>query len=177
MELTVGFETRSAAFSIAKDPRLATSPDDYAKQFALLKELYDKLSTLNGAVNRIRLVRRQLFALTELLGDHHDALVAAAKSACERLTAIESVLIDIRRESPRDTLRHPAGLNDTLIDMINTAAIADMAPTVSAVAVSQETMTRVDAQIANLDVLLNTDIVIINRMAAESSIAHIQVVI
>jgi hypothetical protein len=127
VELTAGFETRSAAFSIVKDPRLATSPDDYAKQFALLKELYDKLSTLNGAVNHIRLVRRQLFALTELLGDHHDALVAAAKSACERLTAIESVLIDIRRESPRDTLRHPAGLNDTLIDMINTAAIADMA--------------------------------------------------
>ena len=87
VELTVGFETQSTAFSIVKDPRLATSPDDYAKQFALLKELYDKLSTLNGAVNRIRLVRRQLLALTELLGDHHDALVAAAKAACERLTA------------------------------------------------------------------------------------------
>ena len=38
-------------------------------------------------------------------------------------------------------------------------------------------MARVDAQIANLDVLLNTDIVNINRMAAESSIAHVQAVI
>jgi hypothetical protein len=105
------------------------------------------------------------------------AHMTAAKSACEHLTAIESALIDIRRESPRDTLRHPAGLNDTLIDMINTAAIADMAPTESTVVVSQETIARVDAQIANLDVLLNTDIVNINRMAAESSIAHIQTVI
>ena len=61
--------------------------------------------------------------------------------------------------------------------MINTAAIADMAPTESTVAVSQETIARVDAQIANLDVLLNTDIVNINRMAAESSIVHIQTVI
>ena len=61
--------------------------------------------------------------------------------------------------------------------MINTVAIADMAPTEPTVAVSQETMARVDAQIANLDVLLNTDIVGINRMAAESSIAHVQVVI
>jgi hypothetical protein len=38
-------------------------------------------------------------------------------------------------------------------------------------------MARVDAQIANLDVLLNTDIVNINRMATKSSIAHIQTVI
>ena len=90
VELSVGLETQSTVFSILKDPRLATSPDDYAKQFALLKQLYDKLSTLNGTVNRIRLVRRQLLALTELLGDDHAALVAAAKAACERLTEIES---------------------------------------------------------------------------------------
>jgi photosystem II stability/assembly factor-like uncharacterized protein len=173
--LAVGSDTQSVTFSIVKDPRLATSPDDYARQFALLKELYDKLSTLNGAVNSIRLVRRQLLALAEVLGDHHVALVAATKAACERLTEIESVLIDIRRESPRDVLRHPAGLNDTLIDMINTAAIADMAPTVPAISVSQETMARVDVQIAKLDVLLTTDIVNINLMAAESSIAHVQI--
>jgi hypothetical protein len=177
VEFTVGPETQSTAFSIAKDPRLNTSQDDYAKQFALLTELYDKLSTLNEAVNRIRLVRRQSLALTELLGDHHNTLMAAAKAVCERLTAIESVLIDIRRESPRDTLRHPAGLNDTLIDMINTAAIADAAPTEATVAVSQETMARVDGQIGELNALLTTDIVNINRMAAESSIAHVRAVI
>ena len=60
--------------------------------------------------------------------------------------------------------------------MINTAAIADMAPTEPTVAVLQETMARVDAQIAKLDVLVTTDIVNINRMAAESSVMHIQAV-
>ena len=67
------------------------------------------------------------------------------------MTAIESVLVDVNRETPRDILRHPAGLNDTLVDMISTAAMADMAPTSPADAVSRETMARVDAEIAKLD--------------------------
>ena len=92
---------------------------------------------------------------------------------CERLTAIEGVLVDVNRESPRDMLRHPAGLNDTLVDLINTVAIADMAPTAPADAVSRETMARVDAEIAKLDALLAGDIADINRTAAERSIAHV----
>ena len=173
VELTVGSETQAAEFSIVKDPRLPTSPEDYASQFALLKQLNDKLSALNGAVNRIRRVNRQLRALAEQVGDHHADLAEKAKSAGQILGAIESVLVDVNRESPRDTLRHPAGLNDTLVDLINTVAIADTAPTTQADAVSREIMAHVDAEIAKLDTLLASDIADINRMAAERSIAHV----
>jgi photosystem II stability/assembly factor-like uncharacterized protein len=172
-ELKVGSDTRTTSFSIVKDPRVPTSPEGYASQFALLKQLYDKLSSLNEAVNRIRRVRSQLAALTELAGAHHSDILDAAKSVTERLTAIESVLIDVKRESPRDTLRHVAGLNDTLVDLISTVAIADMAPTVPAETVSRQIMARVDAEIAKLDALMATDIPRINSMTAERSIAHI----
>ena len=174
LEFTAGSKTGFVDFSIARDPRLATAPDDYATQFALLKELYDKVSALNGAVNRIRPVRRQLLALTELVGGRDAGLTAAARAVCERLLAIEGVLVDVRRESPRDVLRNPAGLSDTLVDMINTAAIADTAPTASTIAVSRETMARVDAEIAKLDALMVQDIAEVNRLAAERSVAHIQ---
>ena len=173
VELTVGSETQAADFSIVKDPRLPTSPEDYASQFALLKQLNDKLSALNGAVNRVRRVNRQLRALAEQVSDHHADLADKAKSAGESLTAIESVLVDVNRESPRDTLRHPAGLNDTLVDLINTVAIADTAPTAQADAVSREIMAHVDAEIAKLDALLASDIADINRTAAERSIGHV----
>jgi hypothetical protein len=113
--------------------------------------------------------------LADRLGDGHAELRAAIQSTSERLTAIEGVLIDVRRESPRDVLRHPAGLNDTLLDMINTASIADTAPTASTVAVSRETMARVDAEIARLGVLLSSDIADLNRMASASGLAYIQV--
>ncbi len=78
--------------------------------------------------------------------------------------------MDVYRESARDTLRNPAGLNDTLIDLINTVAISDNAPTASAAAVSRELMTRVDAEIAKLDALVGTELAEINRRAAERAI-------
>ena len=173
VELMVGSERHAASFRIVKDPRLSTLQEDYAKQFALLRELYDKLSTLNGAVNRIRRLKRQLGTLAERLDDRHVDLAGMVKLATESLTAIEGVLIDVNRESPRDVLRNPAGLNDTLVDMISTASMADMAPTAQAEAVSRETMARVDAEIARLDALLAGGVADINRTASEFSIAHV----
>lgn len=171
--LSAGGTTQSTALTVVKDIRLATSPDEYAQQFALLKELHDKLSALNGAVNRIRRARRALRALAEQVAGEHGDLADSARSAAEQLTAIERVLVDVDRESPRDVLRHPAGLNDTLIDLINTSAIADMAPTEQATAVSREIMGKVDDQLAKLQDLLARRIAEINRTAADRGVPHI----
>jgi photosystem II stability/assembly factor-like uncharacterized protein len=173
VELTIGSESHAASFMIVKDPRLSTTPDDYARQFALLQQLYDKLSTLNGSVNRIRRIKRQLGILAERLDERHAELAGKVTSAVERMTAIEAVLVDVNRETPRDILRHPAGLNDTLVDMISTASMADMAPTSSAEAVSRETMTRVDAEIAKLDAMIGGELANVNRMDAEWALAHV----
>jgi photosystem II stability/assembly factor-like uncharacterized protein len=173
VDLTIGSESHAASFTIVKDPRLSTTPDDYARQFALLRQLYDKLSTLNESVNRIRRIKRQLGILAERLDERHAELAGKVTSAVARLTAIEAVLVDVNRETPRDILRHPAGLNDTLVDMISTASMADMAPTSPAEAVSRETMARVDAEIANLDALIGGELANINELAAKSSLAHV----
>ena len=173
VELTVGAEVCTADLLITKDPRLATTQTGYEKQFALLKELNDKTSALNGAVNRIRRLNRQLRALAEQHGNSHADLADKARAATAALSAIERVLVDVDRESPRDVLRHPAGLNDTLVDLTNMVAIADMAPTAQADAVSREIMAQVDAQIARLDAILSGDVTEINRTAAERSIAHV----
>jgi hypothetical protein len=109
----------------------------------------------------------------EQVGDTHADIAEKSKSTIESLSAIERTLVDVDRESPRDTLRHPAGLSDTLVDLINTAGIADMAPTASAEAVSREIMASVDAQRAGLDALLTSDIPDINKRAKDRSIAHV----
>ena len=43
-----------------KDPRLATTPEEYAKQLTLALQIRDKLSETNAGVIRIREVRKQL---------------------------------------------------------------------------------------------------------------------
>jgi len=166
MALTVGSETQSAQFTIIRDPRLSTTAEGYARQFALLKELTDSLSKLNAAVNRIRRIKHQVEALLDRLAGSHAELVSAATSLRERLEAIEGMLVDVHRASPRDVLRNPAGLNDTLVDLINTVAISDTAPTSQADAVSRGIMGQVEAELAKLDALVAADLGDINRLAA-----------
>jgi photosystem II stability/assembly factor-like uncharacterized protein len=173
VELAAGSETLTADFTILRDPRLGGSPDGYAHQFSLLKELHDALSKLNGTVNRIRRVKRQLGALADWLGDKHPDLVAKSKTVSEHLSAIEAVLVDVKRESPRDALRNPAGLNDTLVDLINTVTISDKPPTAQADAVSRTLMTSLEAEIEKFETLVKADVAEVNKIAADRSVAHI----
>lgn len=164
---------QSADFEVVRDPRLATTPEAYAEQFGLLRELIDTLSALNVAVNRIRLTKRQLADLRGRSGTGLEALHERAGGLIERLTAIEAVLVDVKRESPRDVLRHPAGLNDTLVDLINTAAIADAAPPQQAREVSEEIAGRVRGLIAEFDALIAGEVAELNTALGAAGVAHI----
>ena len=173
VELAVGSTKASANFKIARDPRLATPLDGHQKQFDLLREITQSLSLLNQSVNRIRRLRRQLDALTEAAGEAHTDFRERAKRASASLQAIERVLVDVDRESSRDILRHPAGLDDTLADLINNVAVSDTAPTASAEAVAREVMAKVAVEFAKLEALLHGDIAAINTLAAERRLAHV----
>ncbi len=169
VEMNVASQTLSADFVIIKDPRFSATPQDYAKQFALVKELTDKLSALNGAVNRIRRMKNLLKALADVQPE----LAERTKVASEKLTTIEAVLVDIKKQSPRDVLRSPAGLNDTLVDLINTCTLADASPTVQAGEVSHEVMAKVDEELAKLDGLVAGEIAAINKTATEQGVAYV----
>jgi hypothetical protein len=173
VELAVGSTKASTEFKIAGNPLITTPVEGQRRQFELIRELTQSLSSLNQSVNRIRRLRRQLDGLAESAGKEHADLGDKAKRAGARLHAIEAVLVDVDRESPRDVLRHPAGLDDTLIDLINTAAISDTAPTASTDAVSRELMAKVADAIAKLEALLRGDIAAINTAAAEHRLAHV----
>jgi hypothetical protein len=97
VELTVGAEKLSARFSVEKDPRLATTQEDYRRQFELWSRLSDSLKRVNEAVDRIRRLKRQLALVGGDLADKADP-------ANEALSAIEGVLVDVHRQSDRDVL-------------------------------------------------------------------------
>jgi hypothetical protein len=86
------------------------------------------------------------------------------------LEAIEGVLVDIHRESSRDVLRHRAGLNDTLSDLISVVSIADEPPTQQAREVSAEAMAKVNAELARLDALVGGEIAALDAALRQASI-------
>ncbi|MFI5002675.1 MAG: WD40/YVTN/BNR-like repeat-containing protein, partial [Reyranellales bacterium] len=173
VELGIGGKTQSANLSVVKDPRLGTTTADYAAQFALHMELVSCLSKLKEAVNRLRAMKRQLGEAAQRAGKAERALRNRAVAIGEKLSAIESIMVDPKRKSARDVLRHPAGLNDTILDMIAMTTIADAAPTTQTRAVSTETMAKVDTQIAKLDALVKGDIAQFNKVLAKARVGYI----
>ena len=169
--LEAGGATQVEGFTITKDPRLSVGQDAFEQQFALLQELMGCLGRLNAAVNRIRRLRQQLALLAGRFGEQHRDLGESMEALSGQLVAIEGKLVDIHRVSARDTLRNPAGLNDTLIDLINVVAIADIAPTRPAREVSRETIARVEAQLGELDAVIGKDVAQINELAKTHAIA------
>jgi hypothetical protein len=165
VEMSMGSETMTADVSVVKDPRLSTRPEGYREQFELVRELTASLGKVNATVNRIRRLKHRLSVLAGGSGEGEHDLAAEAKAVAAKLTAVEAVLVDVHRESDRDVLRNPAGLNDALVALISTVSVADTAPTKQAAAVSTEIMARVDAEIGKFERLAATEVAAVNRLA------------
>jgi hypothetical protein len=171
VEMSLGSQAMTAAFTVVKDPRLSTTPEDYSQQFELVQELTASLGKVDATVNRIRRLKHRLSVLTGGSEDDKQDVATKAKAVAEKLTALEAILVDIHRESDRDVLRNPAGLNDTLLALISTVSVSDTAPTKSAAAVARETMARVDGEIGKLERLAATEVAAVNRSVIEREVA------
>ena len=175
VELSVGEKgkAQSAKFTVVKDPRLPTTGAEYAAQFNLHRDLVASLSKLKQAVNRLRQVKRQLGETAQHLGKGERALKNRSAAITQKLAAIESVMVDPQRKSVRDVLRNPAGLNDTLFDMVAMATTADRPPTSQTTAVSREVMAKVDSGIARFEALVEGDIAQFNAALAKARVRHV----
>jgi hypothetical protein len=170
VEMSLGSETMAAELPVVKDPRLSTTPEAYRAQFELLRELTASLGKVHATVNHIRRLKQRLAVLAAGSETGTRDLVAPAAAVVERLSAAETVLVDVHRESDRDVLRNPAGLNDTLMDLINTVSLADAAPTKQAATVSKDVMARVDVEIGKVERLIATEVAAVNRLALELAV-------
>ena len=173
VDLAVGDKIQSATFAVEKDPRLGTTTADYAAQFALHKELVGSLSKLKQALNRLRRMKRQLGDVAERAAKSERALRNRAVAAGQKLSAIERIMVDPERKSVRDVLRNPAGLNDTLFDMIAMTTTADAAPTSQTKAVSREVMDKVDGEIARFEALVKGEIADLNAKLTKARVDQV----
>ena len=166
---------QSTSLEIRKDPRVETTQAEFDEQFALAQSLTGKLSSVRSSVNQIRRLKNQLRELSNRLPKKRRTLVTQANKIVTRLEAIEGALVNVHRETPRDVLRHTAGLDDTLGDLIAVVAIADFAPTDQAKDVAKQTVGQVEKQIARLDKLISGPIAALNEKIAVAGISTIGV--
>jgi len=163
--LDVDGTVKEHELKVISDPRIEVSEEDFSLQHDLYESVASKLSDLNIAVNRIRLMKQQLQNMHKIIPDESgkvDILV-------EQLGKIEGRLIDTKRETPRDVLRHAAGFDDTLINLLWVIKIADTKPPSQTKEVTDDVFLKVDSVLTELDDLISKDIADFNVLIAKAS--------
>jgi len=172
VKLTVDGKTMTQSFEIKKDPRLETTPADFAKQLDLLLKIRDKFSETSDAILRIRDVRKQIDDITNRLKDQTGgkAIAEAGKSLKAKITAIEEELYQTKNQSSQDPLNYPIRLNNKLAALTGVVGGSDAAPTDQAIAVYDDLVGRINVELKKLDDTLKTDLPAFNKLVREQDI-------
>ena len=190
VRLTVGDQTQTATFNVAKDPRVEVSQRDLEAQRDFLLQLRDKLTETHEGILMLRDIRAQAEGWEKRLGGkqaagsssptqqaadsapstQHAALVEAAKALREKAKAIEDTLIEEKADSP---LQPPIRLNAKLATLAGFVNCADVAPSQQAQEVYKEIASQIDKQLRQVDDLMEADLGAFNRQIREAGIAAI----
>ncbi|HYM62044.1 MAG TPA: glycosyl hydrolase [Thermoanaerobaculia bacterium] len=193
--LTVGDQTFTAPFDVKQEPRTSATAADLKAQFELGLSVYNKLSEVNGQIARIREVRKSLTEIkkraeSKETPDGRDAkakpekspnearkanpVVEAANALDKKMTEIEETLYQTKNHSSQDPLNYPIRLNDKLAGVGDSAATGFNAPTAQQIAVRDELVTQIDAQLAKLKAIWDTDLPAFNRLVREENVPAVK---
>jgi hypothetical protein len=177
VKLTVDGKSYTQPFEIKPDPRLTTSPADYAKQLELGLKIRDKLTETHNAIIQIRDVRKQVEDLLKrVAGQPNFKVINDAGTALNKnLTTIEEALYQTKNQSSQDPLNFPIRLNNKLAALGGVVASAEAAPTAQSYAVYDEVVAGIDAQLQKLAQLMRTDVPAFNQLVKDQNIPAIVV--
>ncbi len=172
VRLTAGGRSQTREFRFVPDPRVRSTPQDYAAQFEMLIRIRDRLSDANSAVTRIRDLRGQIDQVTSRLEGvaNAPAIRAQADSLRRRLTAVEEAIYQTRNRSGQDPLNYPIRLNNRIAALTGVVAGGDARPTDQAVAVFGELSGLLQAQLDLLRGIVDTDVPAFNALVREANV-------
>jgi hypothetical protein len=90
------------------------------------------------------------------------------------MTEVEEALYQTRNRSSQDPLNFPIRLNDKLASVAESATYGDFAPTAQQRAVYAELVTQIDAELAKLRAVWETDLPALNALVKSSEVAAVK---
>ncbi|HSD46874.1 MAG TPA: hypothetical protein VLB87_09620, partial [Pyrinomonadaceae bacterium] len=175
VKLTVDGKTLTQNFEIKADPRLTTTPADYARQLELGLKIRDKLTQTHDAIIQIRDVRKQVEDLVKRVGAQSKPINDAGTALNKKLTAIEEALYQTKNQSNQDPLNFPIRLNNKLAALGGVVGSAEAAPTAQSYAVYDELVTAIDAELGKLSQIMKTDVPAFNQLVRDQNIPAVVV--
>jgi photosystem II stability/assembly factor-like uncharacterized protein len=170
-KLTVDGQSQSQSFELLKDPRLETTPEEYAKQLSLSLQVRDKLTDTNDAVIRIRELRAQLEPYTKR---DSKKVSDAAKALIEKMTAVEEALYQTKNRASEDPLNYPIKLNNKLAHVLMVVQSSDNQPTQQSYMVYEELATQVNAELKKLEAITGAELTAFNKLIRDENVPAVQ---
>ncbi|HEX5506263.1 MAG TPA: glycosyl hydrolase [Thermomicrobiales bacterium] len=173
VRLTVDGKDSTQPFTLLKDPRQATTPEDFAAQSKLLLGIRDRLNAITDAVTRLRDLREQADDWTRRTADrpNADEVKRAAEDLKAKLKGVEDELIQVEASSP---LNFPARLREKLATLTAIVAGADFAPTRQAQEVYDGLAERVERQVQQLQQIIDTDVANFNGVLLRAEVSPVE---
>lgn len=139
-------ESISQSFKVVADPRMESSEADLKAQFDFVQGINDKVSEAHTAIKDIRALKEKLTPFKNK--DQMDADVASmAMDIDSIISGIEKTLYQTKNRSRQDPLNYPIRLTNKLGAVASTAGYGDFKPTDQAIAVRDELVEKIDAQL------------------------------
>ena len=172
-QIIVGDDSMSVPFEIKKDPRASSSVADLQAQFDFLVDIRDKLTETHESIKQIRDVRAQVKGITGRLPDDlagKEQIDEAGKALIKKITGIEEALYQTKNQSRQDPLNFPIRLNNKLAAVAGIASSGDYRPTDQAISVKNTLTAQIDAQLAKLQEVMDTDLPAFNQMVRDAAV-------
>jgi len=175
--LEVDGQTHTQSLVVLKDPHSEGTLADIEEQTAMVVALRDDLNAAADIVNRIELIRRQIYdrkSIVVAVGEG-ETLVSAVDSLDQKLIAVEGQLIQMKNSQGGDGIRWPALVIDRLGYLIGNVATADFPPTDQQRAVHQVLRDQLMKAQREFDTLLERDLPVFNQTLQEGGAGQIVV--
>ncbi|HML18031.1 MAG TPA: hypothetical protein VK419_13460, partial [Bryobacteraceae bacterium] len=177
VRLTANGKSATQTFTLVKDPRVKTTPEEFNRQLSLSLQIRDKLSQTNQAVIDVREAKRQLAEYLTLWKDNPAAkkVMEEAQDLTKKLSAVEEDLYQVRNQAQEDPLNYPIKINNRIASLLSVVESTDAAPTRQSEEVNEELTTEVNGYLRAARKLLTEDVAAFNKLVKESNIPALTV--
>ncbi len=176
VRLTVDGESQTESFELYVDPRVGSSQEDLQAQFELWQEVNAKLSETHRAVKRLRLARKRVKSMAEMVADSgveeeaKKAIQERAEQIAAQLGEVEVELVQPEAKVAFDRIRLRAMLNAKLHNLVSVIGAADERPPQQAYDVFAHLSELTDEQLDKLDSILGESIADFNAAVQAANV-------
>lgn len=164
-------------FNIMRTPNSIGSDEDIQRQVQFVHENNQKLTEVHQTITDIRELRTQLKGYMDKIKDDPSMkdILDKTKAIDTEMTKIEESLYQTKNRSGQDPLNFPIRLNNKLAYLNSITNRGEYAPTQSSQQIKQEITTKINTEIVKWQVVINTEVPLLNGLIKSKSIDPISI--